>query len=135
MLDVYNTTGIGGFVASPRSWTAAAGGALLNPLPYVGYYNYVSGADSVLGAFPSAVDGQLKVSRVFLAESDNTPRALVPGVYRVPQSGVYAQLGDGIMIDASGVLDGRQLMVVHSSTNLAGNPSGAYLVDITGPWR
>ncbi len=65
----------------------------------------------------------------------DAPRAWVPGVLHIPQSGaVAAGLTPRTTVAGSGEMAGRTLLVVG-----AGNPNtsgyGAGLIDITGPWR
>lgn len=128
-----------GMTAAPRSVSGLGGSVLLNPRAYTGKTNSISGADDYLGSLPSNVDGQIKTSRMFVAEAAAyVPRAQIPGVLYVPQSGALGPLADGDVMDGSGDLAGRKLMVVPELAAAAGYnspPSGVYLVDITGPWR
>lgn len=133
----YGTTG----VYMTRSRTGVGGAVLSNSVPYVGVrdLNTPSGADWNLGSFPSAVDGQLKLSKRYLYEvsSDATPRADVPGILHVPQTGVKAQVSHGTLLDGTGEFAGRQLLAfaTHMSNGLGSIPSGIGLIDVTGPWR
>ena len=105
----------------------------------------VSGQDAVFGPAPSAVDGQLYFSPVYLAEGSAGPaRAVVPGAQYVPHTGVNDILGVRTTITpAAGPLAGRQLLALCCSNNSSGSSSssssssssGRYLMDITGPWR
>ena len=102
----------------------------------------LSGQDAVFGPAPSAVDGQLYLSPVYLAEGSAGPaRAVVPGAQYVPHTGVNDMLGvRTIITPAAGPLAGRQLLALccsHYSSNSGGSGSGSgrYLMDITGPWR
>lgn len=109
----------------------------------VGSRNYVgglsiSGADTTLGAFPSSVDGELKFGRRYVHAGDaQTPRANVPGVLHVPQSGVILQIAPRDILDGSGDMAGRRLLALGTTTNntMSTVPNGIVLVDITGPWR
>ena len=97
-----------------------------------------SGADPALGDFPSAIDGELKISPMFLCEfgTGKPHRARVPGVWHISQTGAYGPLNDGDMLAGAGDLAGRTLMCVATTTNYLPSPVNAvYLVDITGPWR
>lgn len=102
----------------------------------------LSGQDAVFGPAPSAVDGQLYFSPVYLAEGSAGPaRAVVPGAQYVPHTGVNDMLGvRTIITPAAGPLAGRQLLALacnssNSSSSSSSSNSGRYLMDITGPWR
>ena len=104
----------------------------------------VSGQDAAFGPAPSAVDGQLYLSPVYLAEGSAGPaRAVVPGAQYVPHTGVNNMLGvRTIITPAAGPLAGRQLLALccsisssSSSSNSSNSSSSRYLMDITGPWR
>lgn len=105
-----------------------------------------SGQDAVFGPAPSAVDGQLYLSPVYLAEGSAGPaRAVVPGVQYVPHTGVNDMLGVRTTITpAAGPLAGRQLLALCTGLNGRSSDgtsssnssySGRCLMDITGPWR
>ena len=96
-----------------------------------------SGGDAFMGAAPSAVDGQIKLSRVFFREqgASNAPRAIVPGVLYVPQSGLANLVAGGDIAAGAGDWAGRQLMAVWCGSNSNGGPQGAAFIDLTGPWR
>lgn len=106
--------------------------------PFVG--SGVSGQDATLGVFPSVVDGQLKYSQRFLYQNSGAgnapPRARIPGLLHVPQSGVLGLVNRLDTLDGSGELQGRTLLAL---ATLGGwytqAPTGISLVDITGPWR
>ena len=105
----------------------------------------LSGQDAVFGPAPSAVDGRLYLSPVYLAEGSAGPaRAVVPGAQYVPHTGVNDMLGvRSTITPAAGPLVGRQLLVLCCSNNPSNGSSsissssisGRYLMDITGPWR
>ncbi len=105
----------------------------------------LSGQDAVFGPAPSAVDGQLYLSPVYLTEGSAGPaRAVVPGAQYVPHTGVNDMLGvRSTITPAAGPLVGRQLLVLCCSNNPSNGSSsissssisGRYLMDITGPWR
>lgn len=127
-----------GLTAAPKSFTAIGGATLMNNKPFTGSGG-ASGADAVLGVLPSEVDGQVKTSRVFSAEPavGKPPRAVIPGVYFIPQSGAYGPLSDGDILAGAAELAGRRLMVLPDPSNNAyvNVPTACYLVDISGPWR
>jgi len=108
-------------------------------IPLVGNVNAFSGADATLGPFPGAVDGQMKFARRLLCSSaDNTPRAALPAVLHIAQSGVLNHIAPGDRVAGSGALAGRTLLALASSNNPNHSnqaAQGIYLLDITGPWR
>lgn len=133
-----NVNSASGVCVAARGLTGLGGAVLVDPRPFVSTQNSTSGVDTLLGAAPSEVDGQVKTSRVFVKEQGTKPpRALVPGVHYIPQSGVVGVLSGGDTLDGSGDLAGRRLIVIGDvgASNFASVPVGAYLVDITGPWR
>lgn len=105
----------------------------------------LSGQDAVFGPAPSAVDGQLYLSPVYLAEGSAGPaRAVVPGAQYVSHTGVIDIFSvRSTITPEAGPLAERQLLILCSSSNLSSNTasistsllSGRYLMDITGPWR
>lgn len=104
--------------------------------PYVGNAATVSGVDPKLGAFPSNVDGELKYCRQYIAADETlTPRADVPGVLYIPQTGVGALIKSGDTLQGSGALAGRTLRAVGANSSADAEPIGAWLIDVTGPWR
>ena len=126
-----------GLSVAPRAWQGLGGAVALYPMALVGG-GQTSGANSSLGAFPSEIDGELKISPVLLFEvgSNKPPRARVPGVWHISQTGAYGPLGDGNLLAGEGDLAGRTLMCVATTSTVVTNPANAvYLVDITGSWR
>jgi len=125
----------------PRAISGLGGAVRVTGKGYASASNATSGRDSSLGAFPSSVDGELKYTKQFLGASysptDNTPRAEVPGVLVIPQSGVAATIGPRDMLDGTGLMAGRKLMalLVDTAATAAATNCGVYVVDITGPWR
>src|SRR3990167_8515262 len=118
----------------PRALVGLGGSVQGVTAPFTG--SGVSGGVATLGVAPSAVDGQIKTSRVLVRETGANlpPRAVVPGVLFIPQSGAYGLLQDGDRLDGSGDLAGRRLLVVAShgaSTNYNTTPTACHLVDIT----
>jgi len=133
-----NLTGVDyGQIFCARAASGLGGSIVMQARAYAGSRaaNTLSGADSYLGAFPSAIDGQLKYARRFLCEADNAPRADVPAVLYIPQSGVNAHIAPRDKIPASGQMAGRTLLAVGVGTNAYTTAQGIVLVDITGPWR
>ena len=94
----------------------------------------VSGDDAAFGPAPSAIDGSVLLSRMQLVQADGTPRAFVPGMWYVPQSGAAALFGRGDVHAGAGDLSGRRLRAVSVGDNIY-SPSGIAFVDLTGPWR
>lgn len=124
-----------GWYFLPRAMTGLGGSVAPELRSYAGSVNAGSGADSGLGVFPSDVDGELKLSQLYLNNapgSTNTPRAVVPGYRYVPQSQVAQYFErDSTLIEA---FSGRRLLALPHSGS-AGAPSGYGFIDITGPWR
>lgn len=134
-----NSSGSSGLCACPRAVSGLGGSALLERRGFTsGSGTTHSGADDLLGAAPSEVDGQIKTSRIYARETaaGKPPRAVVPGVHYIPQSGILSLLSDGDSLLGSGDLAGRRLLAI-GETASAGfvAPTAMYLVDITGPWR
>lgn len=98
-----------------------------------------SGDDGFYGPYPSEVDGELKICKMYVKEgsSEKPPRAVVPGIYYIPQSGAGSAFENGDLLDAPAGLAGRKLMGLRAgnSSVWAGSVAGGYLIDITGPWR
>ncbi len=133
-------------IATPRSYTGLGSSSLHISWPYTGVQaSSASGLDSALGAFPSRVDGSLQLSKRYVTsvELGGSPRGDIPGLYHVPQSGLYDSFKQ--FDRAPGALDlaGRVLQAVAtigsgSAINGATTTStnvGAGFFDITGPWR
>ena len=124
-----------GGMAMPRGISGLGGSVLVDSRAFVGT-SVVSGADSTLGSAPSAVDGQVKPGRLFLKENGtNPPRAITPGVFFIPQTGVLALFVDGAIVAGGGELIGRSLMLVATNGSRNSAATGMYMVDLTGPWR
>ena len=126
-----------GLSVAPRAWQGLGSAVALNPVSLTGG-SYTSGIDLSLGAFPSEIDGELKISPMLLFEvgTGKPPRARVPGVWHISQTGAYGPLNDGDMLAGAGDLAGRTLLCVAATNAFLANPANAaYLVDITGPWR
>lgn len=136
-LDSQVSSNVSGLCCMARAISGLGNSVLVNTRAFSGVEEMLSGADSWLGTLPSDVDGQIKTARIMLRETAavNGPRAVVPGVYYVPQNGAIDLLGDGDMLDGAGDLSGRRLMVIHTGTSYTSPATGAYLVDISGPWR
>lgn len=127
----------GGFSALSRPYTGLGASVIADVVPLSGTLAMASGGDPFMGAAPSVVDGQIKLSRVFLKEQGipNPPRAIVPGVLYVPQSGLVNSVAGGDIAVGAGDWAGRQLMAVVCGTGSNQLPTGAAFIDITGPWR
>ncbi|QNK69188.1 hypothetical protein [Variovorax sp. PAMC26660] len=133
-----------GGVWTPRNHTGLGSPFAMAPYPYTGLPTTVSGTDATMGAFPSRVDGKLRLSRRYLRSLDETqpePRCEVPGLLTIPQSYVVGQINHLEIVPATGELAGRKLMGLavggsySSDPTLNNNTAGLALVDITGPWR
>lgn len=98
----------------------------------------VSGGDTAaLGVFPSEVDGKLRLAQMFVADpgTGKPPRALIPGIYYVPHSGVEPFFENGATVDGTDQFAGRRLIAIKTGSIVSGSPMGLYFVDATGPWR
>lgn len=99
----------------------------------------VSGTDIFFGPFPSKIDGGMRLSRRFIAESTSPePRGIFPGLLTVPQSNVGSSFAPISVIPGTGVLAGRKLLALGCGANGVSYPSsslGISFIDITGPWR
>ena len=126
-------------VAMPRAFTGLGSSSLHAGYPYIGNNAAVSGTDVFLGEFPSPIDGGLRLSGRFLAVPGSSPRCDVPGLYHVPQSGVFVSFNRTDTVLGTGALAGRKLMALNTTNALSTASTtantGASFVDITGPWR
>ncbi len=124
----------GGFVVAPRPLGGDVSPVLLHAKPFSGSAE-ISGHSSWMGAAASAVDAEIKTSRLFLLDqAANMARSTVPGVLYIPQSGARALLPAYTLHDGAGEHAGRKLMSVHVATNW-NSSYGVALIDVTGPWR
>ena len=125
-----------GGVFAARGRVGTGGAVLHDTKPYTGTPGAASGNDSALGAHPSPVDGKLRMSPRFMFEADRVPRADVPGVFHVPQSGLLASpIAPRDYIDGAGALAGRTLVALPVCNHVYNGRDGWAFVDITGPWR
>lgn len=126
--------------AMPRAYTALGSCVLHGPMPFTGG-NALSGADVALGAFPSIIDGGLRLSKKWLgtAAIGVPPRCELPGLYHVPMSAAFDTFKTRDIVPGTGSLTGRKLLALNPSTTYTGLPvaatTGVSLIDITGPWR
>lgn len=126
--------------AMPRAYTALGSCVLHGPLPFTGG-SALSGADTTLGAFPSTIDGGLRLSKKWLgtASTGVPPRCELPGLYHVPMSAAFDTFKTRDIVPGTGSLTGRKLLVLNPSMAYTGVPNaaatGVSLIDITGPWR
>ena len=106
-------------------------------IPEVGSPGTWSGAQPAMGAFPNTIDGKLRMTRQMarLSQSDYTPRSILPGIELVPQGGLtsYASFQPRDTVPGPGSMSDRRLMYLWSGASA--NRSGAFFIDITGPWR
>ena len=128
--------------AMPRAYTGLGSCVLHASRAFVGAQANVSGVtDPTFGAFPSPVDGALRLSKKYFSEAlVNAPvRSLLPGFLYVPQTQVFASFKNLDKVIGTGEVLGRKLMCVNSTNSLSAAASagstGAAFVDITGPWR
>ena len=133
--DWNSRQGNGGQYAA-RAFAGTGTAVALDTRPFVGNADYHSGVDPTMGDHPSPVDGVLRLSQRYLFEANGVPRAVVPGVLHVPQSGLLnssIQPRDYIM--GAGPLAGRVLVALPVSEYVYSGRQGMCFVDITGPWR
>lgn len=131
-------SGAGALSCCPRPWQGIGSSTLAYTQAMTGIRNVLSGACNHLGAGPSGVDGQLKLSRVVVLDQvANAPaRSLVPGVWYIPQTNVLASLSAPFaLVDGGAPVAGRKLATVLQGSNVNSPPTGVALVDVTGPWR
>lgn len=136
--DSATTSGSLGLCATPRNFSGLGGAEVSESIPLSGTINARSGSDPWFGPIPSAIDGKLRPTRVFLRPggSGSPIRAICPGIYYLPHTDAATVLNWGDVLTGAGELAGRRLKVITSrSGTFNGAPTGAYLVDITGPWR
>ena len=132
-----STTGQG-FTVCPRAFSAFGGAVLVNVQPITGLATELSGNSTVLGTAPSGVGGKIFLTRVFVRSQTAAegPRAYVPGVAFVPQSGLASLVAVHDTMLGSGEWAGRTLLALGvgvSATSASVN--GICFMDLTGPWR
>lgn len=132
--DMSSLNANSGAIYVARSFDQSAGSTPSLSYAYVGD-NAMSGAVATVGAFPSGVDGELKFSRRYIATdaSSRLPRAEIPGVLHVPQSGLLGKIAARDTVQGGGALAGRTLLALLGGADAS--VSNVYFVDITGPWR
>lgn len=123
-----------GGITLARSITGAAGFKACSTYPESGTKSVPSGSDGWGGAAPSSITGNVLISRMLIAQ-DNASRAIVPGVFYVPQTNARSVLPAGAVFDGSGEWAGRRLKTVWTGVYSTGSSPGAALIDLTGPWR
>lgn len=134
-LDVGGQQAQGGVYAA-RGRVGTGGAVQCDTKPYAGSPAIYSGNDTALGPHPSPVDGKLRMGPRFICESDSVPRADIPGVYHVPQSGLLSSpIAPRDYMDGAGVLAGRTLVALPVCGYATSGREGWAFVDITGPWR
>ena len=134
-LDVGGQQAQGGVYAA-RGRVGTGGAVQCDTKPYTGSPAIYSGNDTALGPHPSPIDGKLRMGPRFIFESDSVPRADIPGVYHVPQSGLLSsQIAPRDYMDGAGVLADRTLVALSVCGYAPGRREGWVFVDITGPWR
>ena len=121
--------------ALARGYTGLGSAVRVARAMYTGSPGITSGRDSLMGAFPSLIDGSLILSGQYVSDA-GAPRGDVPGLRHCPQSGVVNTFK---MLDT--VAHGGRKYIVSSgaANNVTSSPSGvatgASFIDITGPWR
>lgn len=131
--------------ATPRDYTGV-GSAVINSINVFGNANtsmYSGITGTILGSFPSAIDGGLWVAPKYLALPTSLfPRGLLPGIYHCLQSALYNTFKQGDTTPGSGALAGRTLKAATTcdestafTSASASNNTGIVFFDVTGPWR
>lgn len=90
-----------------------------------------------MGAYPSVIDGKLRLARMYLRDASATapPRALVPGIYYAPHTGLISQFAEGEVLVGTDELAGRRMVALYTGSSHNYSPSGVFFMDTTGPWR
>ncbi len=126
-----------GVLSVARPLSGFGGAILCDPKSFAGTVSSLSGADAALGAAPSNVDGKIYLSKLYMRAATGTegPRAIVPGVAYVPQSGVSSLVQPHAMMAGAGEWGGRKLLAIGLGANASSPPDGIVFLDVTGPWR
>lgn len=117
-----------------RGYTGLGGAVAARRAAYTGGNN--SGIDTMLGDFPSPVDGGLLLSDSFVSEVA-APRGDIPGLKYSPQAKVF----DSFKLFDTVAVGGKKYLCCVSNTS--GNVNslaitincGVDFIDTTGPWR
>ena len=134
-LDIGSQQAQGGVFAA-RTRLGTGGAVQHDTRPYTGSQSVYSGSDPTLGPHPSPIDGKLRLGPRFMYESDGVPRADIPGILHVPQSGLLSSpIAPRDYIDGTGALAGRTLVALPVCAYATAVREGWVFVDITGPWR
>ncbi|MFD2756216.1 hypothetical protein [Comamonas terrae] len=121
---------------APRGYSGLGSAVGLNSFPESGSTG-TSGTTGSFGAFPSPIDGGLRITRRLMLEG-STPRGGIPGLYTISQSGVGAYIAPLTRLLGVGPLDKRNLLAIGCGSNSSIYPStnlGISLIDIDGPWE
>ena len=123
-----------GKLAMPRGYAGLGASVWYSSYPYTGGTGTaLSGNDATLGAFPNPITGEMYFSRRFIGSGG--PRADLPGLYTVPQSGALTLFNTGNTVTAGGALLGRNLFALRAAYAWNAAPYGVVFIDQTGPWR
>ncbi|MGB7422887.1 MAG: hypothetical protein WA917_13590 [Comamonas sp.] len=136
------STATSGALFLPRVYNGSGSSVMVRALPYLGVTNspIVSGGSNTFGAAPGTADGAVILSSLFVidtAGSAQSPRADVPGVYFIPQSGALAMFVGGAIESGGASLGNRELLMLYCGfgSGRGAAAGGVYAVDITGPWH
>lgn len=125
-------------IYAPRSYNALGSSVALNLPAEIGSSGAQSGRDTLFGAFPSPIDGGLRLSRRLVLESGVfAPRGVLPGLYTVPQEQVGVLIAPLTVLPGTGTLSGRRILAIGCGASSYGYPSnqlGISFIDIVGPW-
>jgi hypothetical protein len=123
---------------SPRTHTGLGSGVAQYARSLTGSSTTSSGQDSTLGVFPNeCVDGAIRMSRRAITQVGFLGiRALVPGVFHIPQDRLGAVFTN---FDKFTATDGRRYAVMQTSgaslDTATTTAFGVIAMDLTGPWR
>ena len=107
---------------------AGSAGPVLGSTTLSGGSTVVSGADSTFGAASAALDGKLIFSELALIEGAQSgpPRAILPAVRHVPQSGLNSlTFGTKVQLES-----GSKCIAVPAASSMNSSRAGTYFVEI-----
>lgn len=127
-----------------RDFTGIGSAQFVTAYAFAGGGGYSGMSTGYLGAFPNAIDGALYFSPKILRQAAGQfyPRGELPGLYHLPQSGVFDTFAQLDRVPATMTLTGKALQMWNTAgqTNPYGSTStvantGSTAIDLTGPWR
>lgn len=131
-------------IASPRSYIGYGTAQRAISFPYIGStLTGISGITNDFGVFPNAIDGGMFLTRRYLRPEGTSfaIRGDLPGLWTLPQTGVYDWFRFLDVIPGAGPVAGKRMRVVPAGSGVGFNSTGSntatatVLLDTTGPWR